>query len=363
MGLPQIPQKQSAASDRLAKPVQKWIWSKGWNNLRDIQEHAIPALLDQQIDLIVAAATASRKTEAVFLPLLSELLNNPSSGSGFDLVYIGPTKALINDQFERLEDLCANLEVPVYPWHGDISQSLKVQARNHPRGVLLITPESLEALFVLRGPEIPELFSAARVIVIDELHALLDNERGVHLRSLLTRIELSVNRKIRRVGLSATLGEIMLVKKFLRPKTPDSVQVIESISDPREVKVQIRVYIERIELEYDESVAKIAVADHLFSKIRGSNNLVFAESRKNVEFFADYLRQESEDARIPNEFFRIMQTFANGSESGYREIPSFFGPQPANERCIEREIQFGCLTRSDCAVASLSMKRGGNLVG
>ena len=293
--------RQSKGFDRLAKPVQRWIWQKGWNSLRDIQEYAIPALLDEQNDLIIAATTASGKTEAAFLPLISAVLDMPGSG-GFDLAYIGPTKALINDQFERLNDLCANLELPVYPWHGDISQGMKVRARKCSSGILLITPESLEALFVLRGLEIPALFASTRAIIIDELHALLENERGIHLRSLLTRLEIAANRQIRRIGLSATLGEMELVREYLRPEAPDSVQLLKSSSDPRELRVQIRGYVERNIDSECESAAKKSVAEHLFANIRGSNNLIFAESRRNVEFYADHLRQISEDARVPNEF-------------------------------------------------------------
>ncbi len=293
--------RQSKGFDRLAKPVQRWIWQKGWNSLRDIQEYAIPALLDEQNDLIIATTTASGKTEAAFLPLISAVLEMPGSG-GFDLAYIGPTKALINDQFERLNDLCANLQLPVYPWHGDISQGIKVRARKQSSGILLITPESLEALFVLRGLEISALFSSTRAIVIDELHALLENERGIHLRSLLTRLEIAVNRQIRRIGLSATLGEMELVREYLRPEAPDSVRLLKSSSDPRELRVQIRGYVERNIDSESESAAKKSVAEHLFAKLRGSNNLIFAESRRNVEFYADHLRQISEDARVPNEF-------------------------------------------------------------
>jgi len=289
--------------DRLAEPIQRWIWNKGWNSLRDIQEKAIPAVLDEQCDLVVAAATASGKTEAVFLPLLSALLERRAR-TGFDLVYIGPTKALINDQFERLENLCANLDIPVYPWHGDISDSKKARAREYPGGVLLITPEALEGLFVLRGEKIPALFSNLRAIVIDELHALLDNERGIHLCSLLTRIEKAVDRKIRRIGLSATLGEMSMVRSYLRPQDPDSVRLLQSKSDLREMYVQLRGYMERITLgDGFETNARVAIGDHLFEKLRGSNNLVFAESRQNVEFYADYLRQKSENAHRPNEFF------------------------------------------------------------
>ena len=258
--------------------------------------------------MIISAATAGGKTEAAFLPLISLILERPGEG-GFDLVYVGPLRALINDQFERLEDLCDRAELPVHPWHGDISQGAKARARKNPSGVLLITPESLEALFVLRGLEIPTLFMSARAIVVDELHALLDTERGVHLRSLLTRLELAVGRRIRRVGLSATLGEMALAREYLRPEAPEAVTLLESKSDSQVLKVQIRGYFRRRhrsgsdEEDGDETAAQRAVASHLFSRLRGSRNLIFAGARQSVEWYADALREMSEKARLAVEFF------------------------------------------------------------
>ena len=210
---------------------------------------------------------------------------------------------MINDQYERLKQFCAKAGLPVYPWHGDISQGVKSQARKDPRGVLLITPESLEALFVLRGLEIPTLFLGTRAIVIDELHALLDNERGVHLRSLLTRLELAVGRRIRRVGLSATLSEMRLVKEYLRPEAPDEVRLLESSSESTDLLAQIRGYqIGANENDSDGTAAKYAVAEHVFTTLRGKTNLVFAGSRQNVEWYSDALRKMSEEAQVPLEF-------------------------------------------------------------
>ena len=301
--------ERSKGFDQLAEPVRRWIWDKGWNSLRDVQERAIPILLNDDSDMIIAAATAGGKTEAAFLPLISSVLEQPGKG-GFDLVYVGPLRALINDQFERLEDLCARTELPVYPWHGDISQGVKTRARRNPRGVLLITPESLEALFVLRGTDIPTLLSSTRAIIIDELHALLDNERGVHLRSLLTRLELAVNRRIRRIGLSATLGEMTLAREYLRPEAPETVVMLESKSENQELMVQIRGYLRQRyrksrsdKANEDETAAQSAIVEHLFSRLRGSRNLIFAGSRENVEWYADALREKSEKARLPVEFF------------------------------------------------------------
>jgi len=114
------------------------------------------------------------------------------------------------------------------PWHGDIAASIKTRAVKNPRGILLITPESLEALFVRRGLEIPRLFNGTRAVIIDELHSLLDTERGIQVRSLLTRIEIATGRAIRRVGLSATLGDMNLAREYLRPDAPGEVRVIEA---------------------------------------------------------------------------------------------------------------------------------------
>ncbi|TCP58327.1 RAD3-like DEAD/DEAH box helicase [Rhodovulum bhavnagarense] len=148
----------SSAFDKLARPVQKWMRQQGWRELRDVQARSIRTICETNADLIVAASTAGGKTEAAFLPLISQVLDAPANGTGFDLLYIGPLKALITDQAMRLEDICQETELPVVPWHGDVSQSIKTRALKSPKGILLITPESLEALFIRRGLEIARLF-------------------------------------------------------------------------------------------------------------------------------------------------------------------------------------------------------------
>ena len=86
----------SGAFEKLARPIQKWIRQQGWRELRDIQARTIHAVYaDCAKDLIVAASTAGGKTEAAFLPLISQVLDTPSQQVGFDLLYVGPLKALI----------------------------------------------------------------------------------------------------------------------------------------------------------------------------------------------------------------------------------------------------------------------------
>ena len=293
----------SGAFEKLARPIQKWIRQQGWRELRDIQARTIHAVYaDCAKDLIVAASTAGGKTEAAFLPLISQVLDTPSQRVGFDLLYVGPLKALITDQADRLKDICSEAELSVTPWHGDVSQSIKIRALKRPSGILLITPESLEALFLRRGMEVPRLFGATRAVVVDELHSMLDSERGVQMRSLLTRLELSTGRKIQRVGLSATLGDMELARKYLRPEDPENVALIESEGGEAELQLQLRGYTLG---DGDQSQLSTtdAIADHIFEHLRGRDNLVFAGSRQSVEIYADRLRELCEREHLPQEFY------------------------------------------------------------
>lgn len=291
-----------AAFDRLARPIQKWIRDQGWRELRDIQSRAVHILLESDADVIVAASTAGGKTEAAFLPLLSQLLDDPSDAPGFDILYIAPLKALITDQARRLGDICDQAGIVVTPWHGDVSSGVKTRALKYPKGVLLITPESLEALFIRRGLEIARLFASTRAVVIDELHSVLDSERGVQMRSLLTRLELVLKRPIRRIGLSATLGDMALARHYLRPDRAGAVELIEAKGGDAELRLQLRGYLQGSDEDKTPPVTD-AIANHLFAHLRGSDNLVFAGSRQAVEIYADRLRSLCEAAHLPQEFY------------------------------------------------------------
>ena len=123
--------RDSLSFSLLDPRIQRWIWEQGWNELRDIQERAIPAILGKQ-DLVIAAATASGKTEAAFFPILTHLLISKDPKA--TVLYISPLKALINDQWARLELLCEKLDIMVTPWHGDISISKKKRFIKQPSG-------------------------------------------------------------------------------------------------------------------------------------------------------------------------------------------------------------------------------------
>jgi len=310
-----VSSSDSSSFERLHPLVQQWIWAQGWTTLRDAQERAVAALVEADRDVIIAASTAAGKTEAAFLPILTNLMNHTDPAGS--VLYISPLKALINDQWDRLSQLCEQLQIPVVAWHGDVSASRKHKFLKAPAGVLLITPESLEALFVNRGSSLVGLFQNLRYIVVDELHAFIGTERGKQLQSLMHRVELVAGKILPRVGLSATLGDMSLASEFLRPGHTHGMQVIESESSGQDLQVQVRGYMmppmnklralelpasDQDEEEEDESGSRHAIAAHLYKVLRGSNNLIFPNSRQEVEWYADRLRRLCEISGMPNEF-------------------------------------------------------------
>lgn len=337
---------ESSAFARLHPRIQRWVYDQGWTTLHDAQERATVPILDGDSDVLIAAATAAGKTEAAFLPILSNLAmvmerdgaSHPSVRAGYEarvdstpvgravagveVLYISPLKALINDQHQRLEDLCGRVHVPVHRWHGDVSAAAKRKVVEEPSGVLVMTPESLEATFVNRGPIVPRLLSGLRYVVIDELHCFLATQRGAQLRSLLHRVELAIRRRPPRIGLSATLGDIGGAAAFLRPDHPEQVSIVESKSDGRGLMLQLRGYLapapattppggsraageanpEDAAVEDGPARAHHEIAGHLYGRLRGRDNLVFANSRNEVEAYADLLSRISAGERVPNEF-------------------------------------------------------------
>ena len=199
--------------DRYAPFVQDFIYRNGWENLRSIQVAAAEAIFNTDENLLLTASTASGKTEAAFFPILTLFSEDPPSSVG--CLYIGPLKALINDQFSRLTELCEEAEIPVWHWHGDVGQSHKERLMKRPSGILQITPESLEALLLHKHAAIPRLFHDLRFVVIDEVHSLLRGDRGGQTLCLIERLSRLAGVNPRRIGLSATMGDPERTGKFL----------------------------------------------------------------------------------------------------------------------------------------------------
>lgn len=288
--------------EKLDPRIQRWIWEKGWEELRDIQEKSIPLLLDGTQDAILSATTASGKTEAAFFPLLT--LATKKVQPGFCLLYISPLKALINDQFDRLEDIASRVEIKVTPWHGDIDQQVKQKALKNPSGVLLITPESLEALLDRHAGQVSQGFLNLEAIIVDEVHAFIGTERGRQLQSLLSRLENLTGQTLRRVGLSATLGDMNVAANYLRPENPGNVQILISQSDGIKLRMTVNGILEEKDPNDSSAVlSKKRIAENIFEHMRSGHHLVFANSRSAVEEMVFRLSSLAEIQRVPCDFF------------------------------------------------------------
>ncbi len=216
--------------DRYAPFIQDFIYDHDWEGLRSIQVAAADAIFNTDDHVLLTAATASGKTEAAFFPILTLFDEDPPASIG--ALYIGPLKALINDQFLRLGDLCEEAHIPVWHWHGDVAASHKRKLMKEPSGILQITPESLEALLMHKHAAVPRLFGDLRFVVIDEVHSLLRGDRGGQTLCLIERLSRMAGVDPRRIGLSATIGDPEHVGSFLASGTGRGC-IIPRFEEPR----------------------------------------------------------------------------------------------------------------------------------
>lgn len=269
-----------SAFERYAPFIQEYIYRKKWTDLREVQVEACEAILDTDDHVIIASGTASGKTEAAFFPMLTQLQQAPSNTIA--IMYIGPLKALINDQFERLSDLLEESDMPVWPWHGDVSQSLKKQALNKARGVLQITPESLEALIMRRPGDAARLFADLRFVVIDEIHALMGADRGLQVICLLSRLEKLTGCKPRRIGLSATLNDYKPAEIFLSAGTKRETLSVGIKIHQRTISLAAQSFVLPAEDDKRDEVLE-QYNEFLYDHCHDKKCLIFTNSRADAE--------------------------------------------------------------------------------
>jgi len=305
------------AFDRYAPFVQEYIYQNHWENLRSIQVAAANAIFNTDENVLLTASTASGKTEAAFFPIITLFSEDMPSSVG--CIYIGPLKALINDQFSRLNDLCAEADIPVWHWHGDVAQSHKAKLMKHPSGILQITPESLEALLLHKHAAIAKLFGDLRFVVIDEVHSLLRGDRGGQTLCLIERLSRIAGVNPRRIGLSATIGDPEGTGEFLSLGTGRKT-IIPKI-DAKGSKWRLSMehfYVKDAQAAEDKQIPGAlpvleektddapANADpgigYIFEHTRGKKCLVFVNSREECEMVTTTLRHYCELNHEPDRF-------------------------------------------------------------
>lgn len=303
--------------NRYAPFIRDFIYQNNWESLRAIQVAAGDAVFNTDDNLLLSASTASGKTEAAFFPILTLFTEDMPKSVG--AVYIGPLKALINDQFQRLNDLCREADIPVWHWHGDVAQSRKKRLLENPSGILQITPESLEALLLHKHAYIARLFGDLRFIVIDEVHSLMRGDRGGQTLCLIERLSKLAGVNPRRIGLSATIGDLESTGKFLSAGTGRKTAIPKIEAGGARWRLSMEHFyvlgaqaaeereIQDAQPELDGKTDTAPVnADpamgYIFEHTRGKKCLVFLNSREECEAATTTLRQYCEIRHEPDRF-------------------------------------------------------------
>lgn len=276
----------SAGFKRLAIELQRWCSRQGWAALRPIQEAAIDAILGCASSVLLSANTAAGKTEAALLPIFSRMVEDTTPSL---CLFASPLRALINDQDPRLRGMAETVGIDVFPWHGEISQSRKRRFEACRTGVLIITPESLEAMLLRHGYQAAFLFEHLKYVVIDEFHAFIGNERGRQLRSLIRRLEVVLGRDLARIALSATLGDMNLAAQALVGERWREVVQLDARDDHQRIEVSQSGFLRTRpqDGDDDESGGLRDLVGRLIRDLDGTSNLVYPNSRASVEAIVD----------------------------------------------------------------------------
>ncbi len=283
---------------RLSPLVQDFIYADGWETLRPIQIAAAEILFDTSDNLILSSDTASGKTEAAFFPIITEI--EESGASSVEVLYIAPLKSLINDQFERIDHLLQESHIPVFHWHGDVASSHKNKLIRDPRGILQITPESLESMLMNRHSDIFRLFNGLKYVVIDEIHTLMGVDRGNQILCQLDRIAELIGYHPRRIGLSATIGDLEKARAWLTGNSGRETRVPLVASQKNRLRLALEhFYIEdntsdreKNPTEHPEAAVQIdAGYEYMYDCVKEKKAIVFSSSREETEYVTATMRQ------------------------------------------------------------------------
>ena len=293
--------------------IKEYIYSHGWSELREIQLAAAQVIFETESNLLLSSSTASGKTEAAFFPIIADIVDNPPEKRSVSVLYIAPLKSLINDQFYRLEELLDATGITLTHWHGDVGAGHKSKLLKNPEGIIQITPESLESMIINRANDIPRIFGGLRYVVIDEIHALIGQDRGNQVLCLLSRISRLIGHHPRRIGLSATLGDLAEAAGWLGAGTGrDTTAPV-----PPKSALKWRLGLEHFYIQNpNEDQTEGAKQDRsskskldpgyefLYDAVYGKKALVFSNSREETEYVTATMRQIAK-RRGENDIFLI----------------------------------------------------------
>jgi len=293
---------------------------RGITEPTEIQQLALP-VLESDTDALLISPTGTGKTEAALLPLLSRRLANPSPP--ISLLYVTPLRALNRDLEHRLVALVREVGLSAAVRHGDTPSSARLAQSRNPPDLLLTTPETLQILLV--GRHLRAALTHALTVVIDEVHELVGSDRGAQLGLTLERLDALTGRTVRRIGLSATVGNPEEVARFLAPA-------------PRKVAVRVARQRRVVELTaqrprddrppLDPALVQELKADPVLlgglraveEEIRNHRTtLVFVNTRPTAEGLAARLQRLAPDLAIAVHHGSLSREVREEAEQAFRE--------------------------------------------
>jgi ATP-dependent Lhr-like helicase len=269
----------------LPQKFQNWINKRNWG----LHTHQIDVLTnsDRKSQLLIAP-TGSGKTLSGFLPTLIEL--DRVNFSGLHTVYVSPLKALAADIKRNLmipiEEMGLNIKVEDRT--GDTTAKTKRRQRIDPPQILLTTPESLALL--ISFPEANALFANLERIIIDEIHALVENKRGHQLLLAISRLQ-SISKNLRKLALSATVDHPQEIAGFIsendnncpiifaEPGPDPNISMLQTTASP----------------PWSGAGATYAVPDVLEQISKHKTTLIFHNTRAQAEIFFHNLWLNNQD--------------------------------------------------------------------
>src|SRR5215467_2370427 len=312
----------SSVFSSLKPPVLRRLEKEGFLEASPIQELAIPAILNGD-NVLLIAPTGTGKTLAAMLPVLDRFLESriEQRQRGISILYVTPLRALNRDLLRRLEDIGKDLDIKIQVRHGDTPLSARASQARSPPDMMITTPETLQAILI--GKKMSEHLKAVRWVVVDEVHELATDERGVQLEVALERLLDLTGTEFQRIGLSATIGEPDRIGQFLVGATR-KVSVLRS---DEERGLQIKVSSVNPSQEDQKEAEQLGLPTSTVARARRilsliethKSTLVFTNTREHAEALAAQLTALGEVGRVKVHHGSLSREIREEAEKDFQE--------------------------------------------